>query len=190
MTNEELDNIRDYAIKIYGKADPQHGFSHVERVSENASKIVSHLKIKKIDSNLLKAACYLHDIPETLMPGGPFIKHYLEILAVKIYMPDILKKYVHDGKERKILFRAIVRHTFSIPYRILNKKGGKYTKVLQDADSIDYYNPIREKSLMANRNRYIFYFIISLPAKKYLEYGRKHMDKYLNYPELANYQWF
>jgi hypothetical protein len=101
-----------------------------------------------------------------------------------------LGKYVSDPKERTILYKAIVRHTFSIPYRILNRRRGKYTKILQDADSLDYYNPIREKSLIANRTKYLFYFIISLPAKRYLMYGRKHMDKYLNYPELTNYEWF
>jgi HD superfamily phosphodiesterase len=191
MTGEELERIKEYVRnKMAVSTDPQHGYDHPYRVSANALKIIKYLNISKIDPNLLEAICYLHDVPVSLYKHNSAFKHFFEKHAISIYLPMILDDIKVKNGERWIILNAIKRHPFSIPYKRLNRNGDIYTKVLQDADSIDFLQFVREEGLMENRYKYFFYFILSFFAKRYLNYARRNLGNYLNFPELARYNWF
>ncbi len=191
MTYKELQKIKSYAEEIFNKStDIQHGYSHGERVADNALKIASILEINNIDLNLLQAACYLHDLPQSMFKHGPALRHFFENYAILKYMPDILKELKITGNEYNILMNAIRHHTFSIPYRRLNRNGDVYLKIMQDADSIDFLNDNRESNFNDIKNEFIFYHFLSLYSKKYLSYARNNSEKYFNFPELSSYKWF
>lgn len=186
MSKNKYLKVRKYAESVMQRSkDPQHTFDHLERVRKNALKIVDLMGFKNIDINLLQAICLLHDVPVALFPGGPAIQHFFERVVVKKYLPEILTGLGISGREAKIINDSIYFHNFTIPYRILNTKGDIYAKVLQDSDSLDYFSKDREKSLVVASNKYIFYYLLSLVSRKFLAYGRIHLGKYLNYPELS-----
>jgi HD superfamily phosphodiesterase len=170
--------------------DPQHSFNHVDRVRKNALKIIKLLKIKNLDSNLVQATCVLHDVPMSKFQHNPAIKHFFENYAVNKFLPGILNDLQIKGVERQIITNAIRRHTLSIPYGRLNKEADNYSKILQDADSIDFFSMEREASFMENRGKYLSYLLISPFVKKFLDYGRNNLGKYLNYPQLSKYNWY
>jgi HD superfamily phosphohydrolase YqeK len=191
MTEEQFQKIKKYTQAVMKQSnDPQHSFDHVERVRIYALKIVELLKIKDVDLKLIQVACYLHDVPICMFHKSPPIKHWLENYAVIKYLPQVLRELDISGEEYAILLNAIRRHTFTIPYRRLNRNGDIYTKIVQDADSLDYFSHEREESFVKNKNKFFSYFIASLFSKKFLSYGRSHLQQYLNYPELSKHDWY
>ncbi len=183
MDNFTLNNIKRFAIEEYAKTkDGQHNFEHAERVAQNALWIAEALKAEDaLDKNLLKAACYLHDLVIAQRFGGSFFSrcynHFWEKYLNKKYFESILKNFNLTSAENKILSTAIVNHPYSIPYGILNKQGDIYSKILQDADSLDYLS--EERKLVLAKGKLLTYFI-----NKYLSWVRKNIKKYLNFPEL------
>ncbi len=191
MTKEKLIKVEIYSKDILSKSsDVQHSFKHLDRVRKNALKIVSLLKINDIELNLLQAMCLLHDIPQSMFNYGPAMKHFFEPYAVSKYLPKILNYLDITKEDQHILMNAITHHPFTVPYKRLNRKGNVYLKILQDSDTIDFLNADREKSFMKIKNNFIFYKILSLVSIKYLSYVRGNVGEYLNFPELARYNWF
>jgi len=191
MTGEELKKVEKFVrLKMNESNDPQHGWDHLERVRKNAITIVKYLNAKDIDLNLMQAACLLHDVPMSMFKHGPALRHWLENLAINIYLPYILETLKISKGESEILFRAIKFHTFSIPYRRLQRGRDIYTKILQDADSLDFFNYEREESFEKAKSKYFSYRLASIFSSKFLKWGRRHLELYLNYPELAKYSWF
>jgi hypothetical protein len=187
MSKNKYLEVKKYAQRVMrGSKDPQHTFDHLERVRKNALKIVDLMAFKNIDTNLLQAICLLHDVPVTLFSDSPAVGHFFERIAVKKHLPEVLTSLNIRGNEARIIKEAIYFHNFTIPYRLLNRKGDTYAKVLQDSDSLDYFSKDRERSLEIARNKYPFYFMLSLVSRKFLGYGRAHLGKYLNYQEISD----
>jgi hypothetical protein len=190
MTNKILQEVKDYARKVMDGKDPQHAYDHAERTAKNALRIVDLLKIKDMDLNVLQAACYLHDVPINMFHHNPAVKHWLENYAIIKFIPKVVDELGINGKEREILMNAIRRHTFTIPYGRLNRNGDVYLKIMQDADSIDFFSLERERSLNENKKRNLSYFMISLVSDRYFKAGRSDLGQYLNFPELAKHNWY
>ncbi len=190
MELSTLLNIKSYAETAANEhSDPLHTFTHLGRVAQNANLIVKILgKENELDGNLLQAACFLHDIPINI-PKKYFLsqigKHLFEQVFIKKYLPGILEKFNLEQEEKEILFEAILDHPFSIPYRLLNEKSGFYARILQDADSLDYFSFEREKSVKESKNKSLYLYILAVVSSLFFAFGRKNIRIFLNFPEIA-----
>lgn len=186
MTNTQLEKIKKFASrKMKDSLDPQHDFSHVDRVRKNALKIVKILKVDdKIDINLLQAMCLLHDI--TFTKYSPSLSTYLfeGILAEKV-LSNILNKFELGIEEKSKITQAIVHHPLAFPLKNLNRNRDLYTKILQDADTLDQFSPERLRSLQKAKEKYFHYKIISGIGGAVYRYCRKNIKKFLNLPKIA-----
>lgn len=186
MNVKTLEKIRDYAKKEYGvSGDKQHNFDHVDRVAKNALKIVDVLDVtNKIDKNLLQAACYLHDLAASKNKSSnyfsQFLNHIFEKKINKKHILGILANFDLTWDDSQILLVAIINHSYSIPYRILNKQKDLYSQILQDADSLDYVISNREDSFLEGKGKIAVFLV-----RMYLNWIRNNIEKYLNFPELA-----
>lgn len=186
MTEEKLKEVKSWVKKEMKKVkDPQHGWSHLQRVAGYAQKIVESLSVEeKIDEHLLQAACYLHDISQGSFSPG-FINYFLESRRLKLILPGALSELRVDENERKIIERAIYSSPYSFPFKRLNKKGDLYTRILQDADTLDFFSKEREISFEKARKKFGFYAFLGLFSNWALKYGRRNLKNYLNNPALA-----
>lgn len=184
MNIRTLLQIKQFCLVKYSLTkDKQHNLEHVKRVSQNAIKIVQYLGIEKvIDLNLLEAACYLHDVVVSSNKGSNLsllYSHLFEKSLNKKYIPKIIQQFNLPQKETQILINAIINHPGSIPYRRLNKQKDLYSKVLQDADSLDYISIQRQISFIQTKGK-----ILSFVSKLFLFQIRKNIKFFLNFPNL------
>ncbi len=190
MDFSTLEEIKRFAYsKTNEVKNPMHDLEHIERVKNNADFIIESLGYKdNIDLNLLYAACYLHDIPVNIPEKyflGAFGKHFFEKKIIKKYLHNILDKFSLSMHDSSILSETLINHPFSIPYRHLNKEGNLYTKILQDADSIDYFSFQRQNHLKRIKNKSLYYWLLSNISGLYFYLGRKIIRYFLNYPNIA-----
>ncbi|KKP69395.1 hypothetical protein A2X44_04560 [candidate division CPR3 bacterium GWF2_35_18] len=162
-----------------------HNFSHVDRVRKNALKFAECLKISdKLDLNLLQAICYLHDVTY-IEYKGTIYPHIFESVLVKKELLKILPKFKINDQEAQVIIKACIKHPHSFPYKRLNYEMDFYTRLLQDADTVDYFHEERLQMVKENINKvpflgkYIFFFI----HRAFLS-GKKKLPQYLNFPEL------
>lgn len=191
MTKDQLSKIREFSQRSMKKTlDPQHDFEHVERVRKNAIKIAKIVEVeRKIDLNLLQAACLLHDL--TYTKHKPSLVVYLfEGKYLEKIGPQILGEFEITKEDKKMASEAFLHHTHWFPLKgLLNVKnnGSIYTKILQDADAIDLFTGERWESLVRSRKKYLFYKL-SWPITVFvIEYGRKNAEKFLNFPQIASH---
>ncbi len=192
MTPESYYRVENFVKRIMdGKNDPQHGLDHLLRVQSNAARIAEIIGVEsKINKNLLMALCLLHDVPMNMagnFPLGFIGKHLAEKFIIRRKLPGILDELPLTVDEKRIVFGAIVNHPHSIPYKHLNKNKDLYTKILQDADSLDYFSNERMASLEKSKERFFIYRIGSLVSGPYFTWGRKNMREFLNFPEIAEH---
>ncbi len=187
MDSQTLSKIKLFAEAQYSLSqDPLHDITHIERVVKNATQIASALQLQKeVDFNLLVACCYLHDIVMIQQDNSNLFQraknHVMEPYLNRTYLPAILDEFGLSKEERSIIFRAIINHPHSIPYRRLNKKGDWYTKILQDADTLDYVSKERERSAVQNGKK-----IWTNLIKAYLWLIRRGIKYFLNTPVLCS----
>lgn len=186
MTEAELNKVKNLVNdRVKNIEDPQHGFIHLQRVADFAQKIVKTLKVEeKIDINVLLATCYLHDINHTFYSPGLF-NYFLERKRLKKVLPKVLNELDIDAGEKAVIENAIYLSPFSFPFRKLNREADLYTKILQDADTLDFFSYERENSFNRAKKNIFFYAFLGLFSKSALNYGRKNIAKYLNFPEIA-----
>lgn len=186
-----LEKIKQFAaLHTDRSGNPIHNSKHLERVKQNADYIVDILGVKnELDLNLLHAACYLHDVPVN-MAEKVFLRslgrHLFEKELIKKYLPGIFDLFLLSKEERDILYDALVNHAFSIPYRNLNKKGSIYTKILQDADSLDYFSYKRQQDIKEVKKTSLLYSFLSPFSGLIFTIGRKYIRFFLNFPKIAS----
>ena len=186
MTENELKEVKAYVKKtVSNLKDPQHGWKHLQRVADYAKKIARTLSADdKIDINLLLAACYLHDINRVYYT--PSLVNYLfETKHSKSILPQVLDELGIRLSEREVIENAIYSSSFSFPFRRLNKDKDLYTRILQDADTLDFFSKEREISFKKAKKDYMFYTLLGLFSDWALRYGRNNIKNYLNFPQLA-----
>ena len=186
MTEAQLFKVKNLVNeRVRGIADPQHGWKHVRRVANFAQKIVEFQRMEdKIDIHLLLAACYLHDINHTFYSPG-LLNYFLEKKRLKKVLPKVLSQLDIDEREKGILENAIYSSPFSYPFKMLNPNGDLYTKILQDADTLDFFSKEREDSFKRAKKNILFYALLGLFSRQALAYGRKNIANYLNFAQLA-----
>lgn len=186
MNKSTLHHIQLFARAQYHLSkDPLHNFSHIERVVQNARRIVHTLKLQNtVDEHVLTACCYLHDVVivgENNKREGLWhqIKnHVREPQMNKNHLPKILQQFDLSKSEYAVIYNAIINHPHSIPYRRLNKKRDIYTKILQDADTLDYVSHervVHGEQLLGTLGKGLIYMYVTLV--------RKCISWFLNLPE-------
>ncbi len=140
MNEKTLITIKEEVARRVGiKCDIQHGMSHLNNVRDSALKIAEH---HKVDTNLLEAICYLHDLTYTHYNPG-IITYFWEGAYVKKLLPELLDKIKINGKDREIIINACGKHPHSFPWTKLNSKEDIYSQILQDADTLDFLSVAR-----------------------------------------------
>jgi len=184
----EVQKIKNFARELMKKSrDPQHDFGHLERVARNVLKIVKILKVEsEVDKDLLVAVSYLHDVNHGQFSPG-LINYFSEKRFLKKILPGVLEKFDLSWNEKRIMSEAVYNCPYSFPFKKLNRDGDLYSKILQDADTIDFFSKEREKSFHQAKRGFLFYKILGLFFLRGLEYGRKHLKNYLNFPELTGH---
>lgn len=186
MTEHQLLEIHRVAREEMGKSfDPQHDFSHVERVRKNALKIAKILRLEdELDGNLLQAACLLHDLAYSEYRPG--LKTWLlEGYLSKGVIERALNRVEINDEDKNTLIKAIARHPYSFPLKRLNRNRDVYTKVLQDADTLDSFSEERIENLRELSKKSIAHKVFFILVDFVFKYGRRNVEKFLNFPELA-----
>lgn len=186
MTQKQLVQIKNHCLgKMALSQDPQHDIGHVQRVTQNALKITDLLNLKsKLDLNLLQVICYLHDIHYSNLT--PSLKaHLTEGKILQQTLPQVIKQFNLSSKDQEIILNAIYNSPHSFPFKKLNPHGSYYLKILQDADTIDYFSNERLISLKQAKKKFFFYRLVSLFSNPVLRFGLKNLKDYLNYPHLV-----
>lgn len=186
MTDAELKIIEGYAYShMADTPDTQHDLEHIENVKESALAIAERFKLhQSIDLNLLQAICLLHDMAYENRKTGVFTYLFEPILITKI-LKKIFRDVSINETERKILSNAIIRHPHSYPFGKLNRDQDIYTKILQDADTLQEFNENRKEKLIAPIGKHPIGKFIARIINSFFKYGRKHIAKYLNLSESA-----
>ncbi len=184
MDTETLKKIKDFAIKTYNtNGDKRHGIDHIQRVADNALSMVKKLGLQdQVDTHILLAACYLHDIATKKINGvktQTLYNHIFERKIIKDRIDGVLGNFDITEREKDIIRTAVINHPYSLPYRRLHKNADNYTKILQDADTLDYISAEREKT-WKNKGEIFSFFV-----KMFLIFSRKKIKYFLNFPELA-----
>lgn len=172
MTTEDLLKIRRISLPLMKKTkDKAHGLSHCYRVWSNAQKISRLYKKFELDPKILEAACLLHDISYSQYRAN--ICQYLHEnkRSTKI-ASKILGQTSVSPTELKTILQSITAHSHSFPFRRLNPHGSIYDKILQDADTLDFFYPDRKKNKL-----------ISCLLDKFIFFIKNHPKSFLNLSE-------
>lgn len=186
MTNNQFKEVKSFVKEKAKKIkDPQHGWEHFQRVANNAQKIVKSLNVQdKIDLNLLLASCYLHDINHAFYSPS-LMNYFLERKRLGLVLPKILADLSVNENDKKIIENTVYSIPFSFPFKKLNRNGDLYKRILQDADTLDFFSKEREVSFEKASKMYIFYAFFRIFSDWALKYGRKNLKNYLNFPQLV-----
>ena len=122
-----LNELKNIAEKKLAKNDSAHDFEHVMRGYRNAEKIC---RSEKIDSKLVLISVLLHDIVS--FPKNDKRSKSSSLQSAKL-AKKILNKMNFDEDEIRIIYDAIIQHSFSKNQKPKTIVG----KILQDADRLD-----------------------------------------------------
>lgn len=185
MDARTLKKIRTYCLETYASTKSlSHDMGHIERVRTNALTIVDVLHVThEVNTQLLEAACYLHDIVTSRTGNGTVLSHLynhiFEKQILKKYLPDIIALFHLSLQDSRILVTAIVNHPYSTPYRVLNTNKDLYSKILQDADTLDYVSLERQARFETSHP------MLSVIVRPYLLFVRRNIRYFLNFPKLV-----
>ena len=188
MTKKELKRIEEFVYLQYRKnVDTYHNLKHTERVRKNAQKIVKSLNLKtKIDINLLAAICLLHDLTYSKYKTSIFSYIFEPIIIKRLLHKAFLKKLKFvSQREKNVIINATTNHCFSFPFKKLNKKNSLYSQILQDADTLDQFNPKRLKDFKKQAKTDPLFKLIDKSG--IINKGIKNLPNYLNFPEVSNF---
>ncbi len=186
ISDETYKKIKMYALSQMAKLkNASHNDAHVVRVKNNALKIVRILNVEnEIDENLLKIISLLHDFTYTVRKPSVYTYVFEGHIERRI-IREVLEKFDLSEETKMVIIGAVFHHTHSFPFGRLNKKRDAYTRILQDADTLDFFDCLRIKMYMRQNSKGIFGNIRNRLSSKLIEYGIDNLEKFLNYPVLA-----
>ena len=186
ISDDVYRQIKAYALSHMSKIkSDNHNDKHVVRVKNNALKIVKILNLEnQVNDNLLKAICLLHDFTYTIRKSNLYTYIFEGRIEAKI-MHLLLDKFDLSNGTKKIIIDAVSSHAHSFPFRRLNRGGNVYTKVLQDADTLDFFDCLRIKMYIKEHDKGLFRKLKRKISAKVVEYGVYNLGTFLNYPILA-----
>ena len=186
MSDETYKSIEAFALsKMSDLKSVSHNDYHVIRVKDNALKIAKLLGVEeKLDKNLLAATCLLHDI--TYSVRRPNVYTYIfEGRIERRMIREALKKFDIPDETKEIIIDAVYRHTHSFPFKSLNKGHSLYAKILQDADTLDFFDKSRINYFLAGESKGPLKKVKRGLTNVLIRYGVGHLGAFLNFPALA-----
>jgi len=184
MTASQLKEISSYIDALFSRnVHHVHNRNHLIRVVENARRISMVVKPKQLEPFVLEATCLLHDITHQYYKNGLFNYLFERRLARKA-LTELLPQFKLNASDKRIIITAIANHPFSIPFRNLHKNGDVYTKILQDADSLDYFHP--ERVTAVGKKLHLPDRVVTIILRPLSRWARNHIGWFLNYPKLAD----
>ena len=187
MIQEQFNFLYNKAEELIGDTkDPNHDWSHMQRVEENALKIKKLLPDKEqinIDDKILKLACAWHDISYASYKASPrqyFLEARRSVRVIKKYFKQV--NVVES--ELKIITNMVLYHDVLMSFRYRNGKRGLYNKIIQDADFLDGVDSERINKVkeMAKHSLY-WKFINKVLIPLFLGRVIKNKNKFLNLEE-------
>lgn len=191
IPDEVYKKIKRYAILSMEKSkNKRHDHKHVLRVKNNALKIVKILDFEsRVDKNILRTVCLFHDLTYTQRKSG-ILTYLFEGHFVRKITREVLIKFEIPESTSEVIEDAVYRHAHSFPFRRLNKNQSIYTKILQDADTLDGFNTMRVKLYMKENKDGFLGSIKRNLGSKLIKYGKVNLASFLNYPILAKSFYF
>jgi len=186
LSQEKYEEIKKFALsKMSDLKSVSHNDYHVLRVRDNALKIAKLLDVeKRIDINLLSAICLLHDFTYSIR--RPNIYTYIfEDRIERGMIRSALKEFDISEETKEIIIDAVFRHTHSFPFKRLNKGHSLYAKILQDADTLDFFDESRVSYFLIRQDKGVFREIKKGLINAFLRYGVNNLGAFLNYPSLS-----
>lgn len=187
MTQQQFDFLYNKAKELMQETkDPNHDWSHMQRVEENALKIKKLLSNKEqinIDDKILRLACAWHDISYTLYKASPrqyFLEARRSVRVIKKYFKQA--GFMED--ELKIIIDMVLYHDVLMSFRYRNGKRNLYNKIIQDADFLDGVHSERVGKVkeMAKSSLY-WKFVNKVLIPLFLGGVIKNKNKFLNLEE-------
>lgn len=184
MTEKEYLKVKKLTDRLMSNSkDIKHNLEHTQRVRLLSHKIVDYLGLKSIDRDLLDSICLLHDITYIRYSSSPFT-YFFEGYIAKHELDKYLRKIIISPKERQIIINAISKHPHSFPFGKLNRTGNVYTKILQDADTIDLFSKRRLDDVKKFYPKDLYNKVKIYFGEKLVKWGMGRVERYLNYPQL------
>lgn len=183
MGDKQFAKVFRFAERKYRKEnDDLHDLGHIERMLGNVERVIK-LTRGKLDVNLLKVMVCLHDLPIQDIPKGTK-RYFLESYIDRKKMPEILDELRIKGKERELIYDAVANHPLSIPWRKLNKNKNLYVQILQDLDSLDFFNEMRFNDWAQKRYKFLLGRVQVGISRKLFNWGKEHIRLFLNQKQL------
>lgn len=186
LSEEQYESLKKFALaKMSDLKSVSHNDYHVLRVKDNALKIAKLLDVeKRIDTKLLAAISLMHDLTYSIRK--PNIYTYIfEGRIERRMIRSALKKFELPPETNDIIIDAVYRHTHSFPFKMLNKGQSLYAKILQDADTLDFFDSSRVNYFLMRQDRGIFKEAKKGIVNAFVRYGIRNLGAFLNYPQLA-----
>lgn len=186
LSKETYESLKKFALsKMSDLKSVSHNDYHVLRVETNALKIAKLLDVeKRIDTKLLGAICLLHDLTYSIRK--PNIYTYIfEGRIEKRTMRSALKNFELPDETNDIIIDAVFRHTHSFPFKKLNKGQSLYAKILQDADTLDFFDSSRVNYFLIRQDKGLFREAKKGIVNAFVRYGIRNLGAFLNYPILS-----
>lgn len=186
MTKDQLKKIESIVYKEMANVKAPHDLSHIKRVRKNALQIAKMLNCEnELDMYVLEASALLHDLTYSEKKSNLYT-YFFERLLSKKKPAQVLNNVAVNPFEKHIILNAISKHPYSMPHQILNKKEDLYTRILQDADTLDYFSKPRIETFKQKFKKSICLGILLSLSFIMIRIVSRNIKKYLNFPEIAD----
>jgi HD superfamily phosphodiesterase len=187
MTQQQFDFLYNKAEELMKKTkDPNHDWSHMQRVEENALKIKKLLPNENqnnIDDKILRLACAWHDISYASYKASPrqyFLEARRSVRVIKKYFKQV--GILED--ELKIIVNMVLYHDVLMSFRHRNGKRSLYNKIIQDADFLDGVDPKRVGKVREMAKDSLYWKLVgNILIPLFLGGVIKNKNKFLNLEE-------
>jgi len=165
---------------LFDTKDRIHGWDHALQVVENAQCIFENCSLN-INSELLAVSALLHDLHYSVLLKNKIYAYIFESRISSRVARDVLDIYgiEFSQEEKEIIIKAIYNHPHSFPFRRLNKNKDLYSQVLQDADTMELFNPERAPVYLHKKQTKPRSFLKKL-ITNFNNYFTSHIGLYIN----------
>ncbi len=158
MSQDQYNYLFSKAKELMSKTrDPVHDWTHIERVLQNAERLLGMLKSsfkKQVDLKLLKIAICWHDI--SYIRYRPTLTQFLFEGLRSVRIASGYFKKVNLSKSHRLLIENLIKHHNFNDFGFLNKNKSIYHQLIQDADHADNFYEYRLG--VAERFKYLTFF--------------------------------
>ncbi len=119
---ELLEKTQNYIYSIFSEEGTGHDYYHIERVVNNAKKILSH---EKADPFLVEMAAWLHDLGDAKLHKG------------KDRSDELIGKFLVENKVDEDTIKKIQQIVSEVSFSKGKKTSSLEAEIVQDADRLD-----------------------------------------------------